>query len=281
MGNLESSRLECFSTWHSAKRAIAHCLQLKEKLKGRHNQKMTTGTRETRIPPVTVAEMQEAERVILRSVQHEHFHEELQVQRGLENTGEVVDRGQVSTRNAAIKKTSALFRLDPFLDSEGIIRVGGRIDRANMSSDVRHPIILPRKCHISTLLIRDCHQRTQHMGRGITHNELRQKGLGDRRLRGQLSQQKMAELPEERVEPSPPFSYCAVDYFGPFLIKERRSEVKRYGVLFTCMSSRSVHPETANNLSSSAFINALRRFMNRRGSVRVTRLQPLLGHVTS
>ncbi|XP_071476202.1 uncharacterized protein [Diadema antillarum] len=288
IGHLESSRLECFSTWHSAKRAIAHCLQLKEKLKGRHDRKMTTGTRETRIPPITVAEMQEAERVILRSVQHEHFHEELQVLRGLENTGEVVDRGQVRTRNAAIKKTSALFRLDPFLDSEGIIRVGGRIDRANMSKDVRHPIILPRKCHISTLLIRDCHQRTQHMGRGITHNELRQKGywvIGGtsavsqcisscvicRRLRGQLSQQKMAELPEERVEPSPPFSYCAVDYFGPFLIKERRSEVKRYGVLFTCMSSRSVHLETANSLSSSAFINALRRFMNRRGSVRVLR----------
>ena len=81
----------------------------------------------------------------------------------------------------------------------------------------------------------------------------------------------MACLPEDRLEPAPPFSYCAVDYFGPFVVKERRSEIKRYGVLFTCMSSRSVHLETANSLDSSSFINALSRFMNRRGAVRQLR----------
>ncbi|KAK6181755.1 hypothetical protein SNE40_009544 [Patella caerulea] len=81
----------------------------------------------------------------------------------------------------------------------------------------------------------------------------------------------MSDLPEDRVEPAPPFSYCAVDYFGPFLIKERRSQVKRYGILFTCMSSRAVHLETAVSLSSSSFINALSRFLNRRGPVRVLR----------
>ena len=81
----------------------------------------------------------------------------------------------------------------------------------------------------------------------------------------------MACLPEDRLEPAPPFSFCAVDYFGPFIVKERRSEVKRYGVLFTCMGSRSVHLETANSLDSSSFINASRRFMNRRGAVRQLR----------
>jgi hypothetical protein len=44
----------------------------------------------------------------------------------------------------------------------------------------------------------------------------------------------MSDLPEERTEPSPAFTHVAVDYFGPFYIKEGRKEVKRYGVLFTC-----------------------------------------------
>jgi len=81
----------------------------------------------------------------------------------------------------------------------------------------------------------------------------------------------MACVPEDRLEPAPPFSYSAVDYFGPFIFKEKRSKVKRYGVLFTCMSSRSVHLETANSLDSSSFINALSHFMNRRGAVRQLR----------
>ena len=89
-----------------------------------------------------------------------------------------------------------------------------------------------------------------------------------RKLRRHLETQKLSDLPIDRVEPSPPFSYCAVDFFGPFLIKERRSEVKRYGVIFTCMASRSVHLETANSLSTSSFMNALSRFLSRRGPVR-------------
>ena len=82
----------------------------------------------------------------------------------------------------------------------------------------------------------------------------------------------MACLPVDRLEPAPPFSYhSAVDYFGPLIVKERRSDVKRYGVLFTCMGSRSVHLKTANSLDNSCFVNALSRFMNRRGAVRQLR----------
>ncbi|XP_068748844.1 uncharacterized protein [Montipora capricornis] len=52
---------------------------------------------------------------------------------------------------------------------------------------------------------------------------------------------------------------------------ERRSNIKRYGVLFTCKRSKSVHLKTANSLDSSSFINALSRFMNRRDAVRQLR----------
>ena len=174
------------------------------------------------------------------------------------------------------------------MDQDGLIRVGGRIRRANVPIDMKHPVIIPRKGHLTELLIRHHHLKVNHMGRGMMHNELRQSGywlIGGssavsrfisscvtcRRLRRPTEQQKMACLPEDRLEPAPPFSYCAVDYFGPFIVKERRSEVKRYGALFTCMSSRSVHLETANSLDTSSFINALSRFMNRRGTVRQLR----------
>ncbi len=48
------------------------------------------------------------------------------------------------------------------------------------------------------------------------------------------------------------------DCFGPFYIKKGRKELKRYGLLFTCMCSRVVHVEMLDYLSTDAFINALR-----------------------
>lgn len=81
----------------------------------------------------------------------------------------------------------------------------------------------------------------------------------------------MADLPEDRLEPAPPFTHCGVDYFGPWLIKEGRKELKRYGVLFTCLSSRAIHLEVSAILETDSFINALRRFINRRGPVQTIR----------
>jgi hypothetical protein len=81
----------------------------------------------------------------------------------------------------------------------------------------------------------------------------------------------MADLPKERVTPAPPFTYCGINYFGPFVVKQGRKEVKRYGAVFTCMASRAVHIETAVSLETDSFINALRRFIARRGPVREIR----------
>ena len=92
-----------------------------------------------------------------------------------------------------------------------------------------------------------------------------------RKLRGAVLEQKMSDLPEDRLDCHPPFTYCGVDYFGPFTIKEGRKVLKRYGILFTCMSSRAIHLETATSLDTDSFINALRRFLSRRGPVRQLR----------
>ena len=81
----------------------------------------------------------------------------------------------------------------------------------------------------------------------------------------------MAELSEDRVEPSSPFSYCGVDYFGPWYIREGQKELKRYGVVFTCLCCRAIHLETAVSLTTDSFINALHRFIAVRGPVREIR----------
>ena len=76
----------------------------------------------------------------------------------------------------------------------------------------------------------------------------------------------MANLPKERLTSGdPPFTNVGVDYFGPFYVRQGRSNVKRYGCLFTCLVVRAVHIEVVNSLDTDSFINALRRFINLRG----------------
>ena len=72
----------------------------------------------------------------------------------------------------------------------------------------------------------------------------------------------MADLPADRTLPAPLFTQCGVDYFGPFLIKEKRKEVKQYGALFTFLNSRAVHIDVANSLETDSFIMALRWFIS-------------------
>ena len=90
-------------------------------------------------------------------------------------------------------------------------------------------------------------------------------------LRGRFVDQIMANLPISRLSIEPPFTYCGVDLFGPLLVKEGRKELKRYGVLFTCLSLRAVHIEVASSLETDSFLQALRRFVARRGAVREIR----------
>ena len=153
---------------------------------------------------------------------------------------------------------------------------------------MKNPITLPKSSHITSLIIGHVHERTHHGGRGMTLNELRTNGywivsgnaivrqfiskcVTCRHLGGNQGEQKMADLPKSRTEPAPPFTYCGVDFFGPWHIQRGRAVVKRYGALFTCLASRAVHLEVADSLETDSFINALRRFICRRGSVREIR----------
>ena len=78
----------------------------------------------------------------------------------------------------------------------------------------------------------------------------------------------MVDLPKDRLQEAAPFILCAVDMSRLFKIKVKRSEVKRYGAMFTCLARRAVHIEVSNSITTDSFIQALRRLIARRGNVR-------------
>ena len=89
-----------------------------------------------------------------------------------------------------------------------------------------------------------------------------------RKLSAKLGNQLMADLLDSRLQmDSHPFAFTGLDYFGPILIRQKRNQVKRYGCIFTCLTTRAVHLELAADLSTDSFLNVLRRFLSRRGPV--------------
>lgn len=153
-----------------------------------------------------------------------------------------------------------------------------------MPDNSKQPAILPKDSHITRLVLRHIHDSTAHAGRNHMLAQLRQqfwipgasgairsflsKCVVCKRLHGAAGKQLMADLPTCRVLPDdPPFTRVGIDYFGPFLVKRGRVQVKRYGVIFTCLAIRAVHLEVASSLDTDACLNAIRRFLARRGQV--------------
>lgn len=94
-----------------------------------------------------------------------------------------------------------------------------------------------------------------------------------RKLRGRFEEQKMASLRSDRLTVDPPFTHIGLDVFGPWSATARRTransaESKRWAVMFTCLCTRAVHIEVVESMSTSSFINALRRFLSIRGPVK-------------
>ena len=216
----------------------------------------------------------EVECLILREVQNKAYCEELSCLK----------------QGKSILKASPLIRLDPFLNKNGILCVGDRLAKSYLSDKEKYPVVLPGKAYISKLLVRHFHETVKHQGRHFTEGALRARGYwitGSKRLvssvirscvlckktRGKFELQKMSNLPEDRVTQAKPFSYVGVDVFGPWPIVSRRTRggqasSKRWAVLFTCLTIRAVHLEVIEDMSSSSFINALRRFTAIRGKVK-------------
>ena len=79
----------------------------------------------------------------------------------------------------------------------------------------------------------------------------------------------MSDLPVERLTVTPPFIYVGLGPFGPFILKECRRELKRYGAIFTCLPCRAVHLEVVNSMDTDCFVQSLRRLIARHGNMRL------------
>ncbi|XP_046145417.1 uncharacterized protein LOC114881524 [Osmia bicornis bicornis] len=184
-----------------------------------------------------------------------------------------------------VRRSSALRALKPFLDDQGLLRVGGRLDLASIPYNERHPYIIGKKNALATLLVRDAHLRTLHGGPQLTRSMLARrywiihgrslvrdviKGcVKCARYSGRPTTQLMAPLPLERITPRRPFLSTGVDYAGPVKLRTSpgrgHKSYKGYIALFICLTTRAFHLEAVSDLTSASFLAAFRRFVSRRG----------------
>lgn len=183
------------------------------------------------------------------------------------------------------KCNNDLIGLSPFIDNNGILRVGGRISQANFSFNKKHPIILPKNHVLTDLIIMHEHKVLLHGGAQTVLCSLRERFWpisGKCRIKRLIrtcvtcfkakpvsNQYIMGNLPTDRITPVGVFQKCGVDYAGPFMLKNKNSRgtksYKGYICLFVCMVTKAVHLELVSSLTTEAFLATLRRFISRRG----------------
>jgi len=146
----------------------------------------------------------------------------------------------------------------------------------------KHPILLSSRGTLTDLIIRDQHLNHFHIGPQLLLATLREnywiiraKDAVKRvlskcvlcfRMRLRSPVQKMGDLPACRITPSRAFKHTGVDYAGPFSIKiSRNKSSKAYVCLFVCMATKAIHLELVSDLTTEMFLNALKRFVSRRG----------------
>ena len=276
-----SSLMERYSSWERLRKAVAWLLRFVTWFVERYSQSSVNAKPQSSLDGellLTVDEVQEAERAIIKQVQRFSFPEVIQALRRISSCQQ---SRQVTPQLKNLKIPAHIRKLHPLLDDVGILRVGGRLENALIKYEAKHPIILPYRHHVTDLIISQHHQKTGHLGQEFVLSSLRQlywiiKGrsavrrvIGScfpcKKLGAVRGEQLMADLPKERLmSGDPPFCHIGVDYFGPLYVRQGRSNVKRYGCLFTCLVIRAVHIEVVHSLDTDGFINALRRFINLR-----------------
>ena len=205
------------------------------------------------------------ELALTRLCQQESFYEEILA---IEN-------------NKPLPKTSLIRNLNPFLDSNKVIRVSGRLQESNLAYETKHPAILPRNHRFSFLLVKFAHETRLHAGASTLCCELRQRFwiVGCKRLckkvinscvkcqryRGTSCVEEPGPLPSDRVNclSMQPFKFCAIDYVGPIITL--KTGHKLYILLFTCLQVRAIHLECTLSLNTEDFFKAVSRFVSRRG----------------
>lgn len=262
--NPTSKLLNSTSNLHKLKRRIAIFLKYKEYLQKKQCESLK----------ILYEDLTSAETELWKYIQTSRFDKQISALR----------------RGEELQKADSLMKLSPFIGDDGLLRVGGRLFRSKLPYATKFPILLPNSELPVSLLIEKLHVDCGHLGREAVLAKLRRKFhiIGSStavrkvirrcmiclKVQGRTSEQYMANLPADRVTGDlPVFSSTGTDFFGPFFVTRGRykSKEKRYGVIFSCLASRAVHIEVASSLDTSSFINALRRFICRRGPVSLMR----------
>ncbi|XP_051166519.1 uncharacterized protein LOC127284864 [Leptopilina boulardi] len=249
-----------YSSWNRLCRITAYCLRFSDNLKRKRDGFPLIKDH------LSAEELEGARISLLKLHQEEEFSRELADLR----------------HNRPINSSSKILTYNPFLDDQGLMRVGGRLVNAPISYSQKFPIILSTKHMLTVLIIRNMHYKNLHAGAQFLKGVLREmywiisancairrvlrRCVLCFRLRSRSPTQLMGNLPAERVTSSRAFAHTGLDYAGPFKIKLSRNVTgKAYLCVFVCMATKAVHLELASDLSTNTFLNALKRFIARRG----------------
>jgi len=267
--------LRKFSSFDKLVRSVAWMIRFRLYLRWRACGSLTPLSEAPVTGQLSVNELQQATAEIVRLVQFESFPDVMTA----------VSDGTAPYFPECKKLKSrcgkAIRKLSPSLRS-GALVVGGRLRYARLPLVSRQPFILPADHHVTRLIVEKYHRLEGHLGtlhvlacvrkqfwilqgQSVVRRILRKCMLCQRRS-APTGEQFMADLPACRVNRSENvFSHCSVDYFGPLVTKRARTELKRYGCIFTCMATRAVHLEVVNSLESRGFLQAFFRFSDIRG----------------
>ncbi|XP_055542986.1 uncharacterized protein LOC129728564 [Wyeomyia smithii] len=165
----------------------------------------------------------------------------------------------VNGREVSVK--SKISDMYPFLDNDGTMRVGGRLQHSSRPFRIKHPVIVPKEHRFTKLLVEELHVQNCHAGPSLLTATINQyyyiKGCQDVvkqtvrncvkccRLKAKTAQQLMGSLPAARVTACRPFAHVGVDYAGPILVRSSNTRgersMKGYIVVFICLSTKAVH----------------------------------------
>ena len=185
----------------------------------------------------------------------------------------------------ALHLSSKLLPYHPFLDSEDLLRVGGRINHAKLHFSKCHPILLSASHPFIRSMITFEHQRLLHTGPTLVSASLSREYCilnGRRMIRdvvrrcvicrhvdARTKPHLLGQLPMDRLSKGLVFDRVGIDYAGPILVKSGRARkpivTKTYVAVFVCFSVKAVHLEHVSELTTAAFIATLRCFISRQG----------------
>ncbi|XP_058827197.1 uncharacterized protein LOC131687160 [Topomyia yanbarensis] len=261
-----------FSRWEDLLKRLAYVYHFVHSCQKRRRK--STGCR---IVILEQRDFEAAEASVWRFVQRQAFAYEIDV---IRKNSELSEENKKS-----LKRSSEIGKLSAYLDDKGVLRMQSRIntDVAYYSFDFVNPVIVPRKTHVTNLLIHKYHQRYGHANVETVVNELRQRYYIPKNrcmvknvvkqcvwckvYRAKPIAPRMAMLPHPRVRPYVrPLTFTGLDYFGPLTVKRGRTIEKRWVALFTCLTIRAVHVEVVHSLSADSCKMAIRRFVARRGA---------------